>query len=553
MYSTELFQTTCGDGGAIGQVVGFVTMLVRRHRPTSAARCVLKSLGTYNDAPGNEVSTGQHNDTTTGMEETIMRSNNNLRTAFLMAAAVTGMTFAAGEARADVANSDPNTSIGTAALKYEHTKALDTSIAYAYKAPSIMGVRVQVGAKIALAPVKNGGPLFAVNMPKGAAVQASWANDKRITLKAVNGTQTDGLVVVRHTVAPNLTLGVSLGSTHIDFAYDATQIIQKLQDLGNANATFNYDSRAQQPFAPWGFAKVDTKLNAPNLDGAELFTLDMSRIELLASNNIAGQFGLRATTKPTFSYTTKKVTLSGADGVISTNGGETSMVAIDGDYLETMVNAEGEMNVAGSLDIQPFVSFTKVFDSNLTVEIPITAYSAPYTVAPTKATFQSVLVHIPLPNVHAPSQGVDLGSVKAGGSATKTFTIENSGEMAASMSFKSSDAAFSVPSGTITVEPKGKYDLVVKFAAANAGPSAADITVVSNDPDSPEQAFKIGANGADVGAPGEGAELPGRSSAGADSGCGCKTAGTSNLPSWAGFGLLGLGAVVLVRRRKNAA
>ena len=67
------------------------------------------------------------------------------------------------------------------------------------------------------------------------------------------------------------------------------------------------------------------------------------------------------------------------------------------------------------------------------------------------------------------------------------------------MTFKSSDAQFTVPGDTITVAPKSKYDLQIKFAPTNAGSAMADITVTSNDPDSPAQTFKIGANGADVG------------------------------------------------------
>ena len=169
-----------------------------------------------------------------------------------------------------------------------------------------------------------------------------------------------------------------------------------------------------------------------------------------------------------------------------------------------------------------------------------------------KVAYQSTIVHIPLPNVHAPTEGVDLGAVKAGGSATKTVSIDNSGEMAATMTFKSSDPQFEVPGGSITVAPKSKYELQLKFNPANAGSAQADITVASNDPDSPLQTFKIGANGADVGGPDADSKdgLPGAAPA-ADSGCGCKTAGTTtSTGGWAGIGLLALGITVAARRRR---
>lgn len=483
-----------------------------------------------------------------------MRTNTTLRTAFLMIAATSGALMAAGEARADVSTdaNAPNVSIGTAALRYEHAKGLDTSISTGLRGFTSGSVSIKVGASIKIDPVKSGGPLFSVDMPKGAVVQASWANDKKIVLKAVTGSQTDGTVTVRHTLTPALELEVKAFGATANFVYDATKLLNELQDQLGANATFNYDSRAAQQFAPWGFAKVDTKLNAPSLEGSQLFTLPMSTLPDFVSNNLDGQLGIRAVTNPTFSYTSKTVKLSGADGEIGAAGGEVSLPAVDGDFLETMVNLDGEMAVAGSMQIQPFVSLTKVFGTALQVTFPITAYSAPYKVAPTKVTFQSVIAHIPLPNVKAPKQGIDLGAVKAGGQATKTVTIDNTGEKAASLSFKSSDPAFSVPSGAITIEPKGKYELQIKFASNTAGPASSEITVLSNDPDSPEQTFRVGANGAEVGGPGEDDGLPQAGGEG-DSGCGCKTAGTSSLPSWAGFGMLGLGAVVFVRRRKNAA
>lgn len=490
-----------------------------------------------------------------------MRSHTTLRTAFLMIAAATGVSLAAGEARADVAPvaGAANTSVGTAALKYAHNKALEVGDLKMSAPPvSILGVKATVGAELSIDPVKNGGPLFTVDMPKGAVVQASWANDKKITLKAVNGAQTDGTVTVRHTLSPTFDLSLGYGSSApITFRYNATDLLQMLQSKlpFGADAKFSYDSRASKAFAPWGFAKVDTILNAPDLDGSELFAFQMADIPLLHDNNFDGDFGVRATTNPTFAYTTKKVALSGASGTISAQGGEVTQVAIDGDFMETIANVEGEMNVAGAIKLQPFVHVTKVPNGSggtwdLVVDIPVTVYEHAYTAAATKCAFQAVVVHIPLPNVHAPKQGVNLGAVKPGGSATKSVTIENSGEKAASMIFKSSDPSFTVPGGTINIEPKGTYDLQVKFASANAGAASSEITVLSNDPDSPEQMFKIGANGADVGAPAEDAVLP--KSAAGESGCGCKTAGSSGLPSWAGFGLLGLGAVVFVRRRKNA-
>ena len=440
-----------------------------------------------------------------------------------------------------------------AALKFDYNQGLDTSVDTGFMGPSV----AQVRAVIKIDPVKDGGPLYSIDMPKGAVVAASWAGDKKIVLKAANGSQTDGTIKVRHTLTPSLQVKVSAFGLTANFAFDAAKLVNKLP-----GARFAYDSKATQQFAPWGFTKADAKLSSPDLTNSVLFSESFSNLAEIVTGDAldpaqwAGEIGIRAVTKPVFSYQTKKVMLSGSDAPITTGAGESVIDATDGDFMEVMAQVEGEMNISGTMDIQPFVATSMVFGHSLSISTGINAVSKPYVVAPSKVAFQASVVHIPLPNVHAPKEGVDLGDVKAGGSATKTVTIENTGEMAATMSFSSANPEFTVPGGSITVAPKSKYDLQIKFASSTgANASATVITVSSNDPDSPEQTFQIGANGADVGGPSEGSKdgLPGAAPS-ADSGCGCKTAGTTtSTGGWAGIGLLGLGLAVAARRRRSSA
>jgi MYXO-CTERM domain-containing protein len=476
-----------------------------------------------------------------------------LRTAVrfgMMMAVTAGVSFASAEARAgDVetggggsGSGGANTSVGAAAIKYEHNKALPTSIQTGFVGPS--WAQLNVGIKIE--PVDKGGPLFSVDMPKGALVAASWGTDKKIVLKAQNGTQTDGLVSVRHTLTPSIDFKFDGFGLQATFTYDATKLVNKIP-----GARFAYDSKAQQQFAPWGFSAVDTKLNAPDLANATLFSMDMSVLPDLISNNVTGSFGVRATTKPTFSYKTTKIFISGADGEIANAAGELTVPAVDGDYMELMAAVEGDMIVKGGIAIHPFAHIDTIGTHNVSTDLGIDAYTFDYTVPNTKVNFQTALVHIPMPNVHVPSKGIDVGMVKVGGQGSKTIEIENSGEKEATMTFKSSDPQFQVTSETVTVAAKSTYELKVKFSPDSASPASAEIKVASSDADSPEQTFKVGANGADVGQEKGDADLP--NGPASDSGCGCKTAGTSPAPGWAGLGLVGLGAVVLFRRRKNAA
>lgn len=461
----------------------------------------------------------------------------------MMVAAFAGIALGATEAKA-ADGVGVNTSTGNVALHFEQTKGMPTSIETGFLGPSF--AKINVG--IDIDPVTDGGPLYTIDMPKGAQVLASWGTDKKILIKAQNGSATDGLVNVHHTLTPKVDFKFSGFGLNATFTYNATDLVNKIP-----GSRFAYDSKASQHFAPWGFAGADTKV-APDLTNSVLFSMDMNVLPDFVSNNITGSFGVEATTEPTFTYKTTKIALSGVATPITPGATEITIPAVDGDYMELMTAVEGEMTVKGSLNVRPFVHIDTILDQyNINADFGIDAMKFDYTVPAQKVNYQTVVVHIPMPNVRVPSGGVDIGSVQAGSSKSKTITIENTGEKEALMKFKSSDPQFSVPGDTITVPAKSKYDLKVTFSPDGSNAASADITVMSSDADSPEQTFKVGANGADVGDKASNDEdSPSKPSS--DSGCGCKTAGTtSSIPSWAGLGLAGLGAVVLFRRRRNAA
>ena len=217
------------------------------------------------------------------------------------------------------------------------------------------------------------------------------------------------------------------------------------------------------------------------------------------------------------------------------------------------------MTVAGQMDVKPYVNITKVYSiTGLSIGIPVgTVAQTPYTTAPMKVAYANQMVHIPLPNVHAPATA-DLADVTAGKEGDKVITIQNSGELAAEMAFKSEDPRFVVPTGKVKVAAKGKYDLKVTFHPDAAGPASTTITVTSTDPDSPTQVIKVTANGADPAkaggqAGGDPEGVDGPDGPNGANGCGCKTAGipgsTGGLAGLAGLGLV-LGAVARRRSRR---
>lgn len=469
-----------------------------------------------------------------------------------VAAVFAGFSMISTAAHADVTGGGgPNTSYGVAELRYEHNKGLGTGI----ETPALKplggsdAVAVKVGIKID--PVTNGGPLFVVDMTEGALVEASWGNDKQIVLRAQDGAQTDGLVEVRHTLTPGVEVAFDYLGLKGTYTWNATDLLKYVP-----GSKFLYDASGSQQFAPWAFGGAATKVTGVNLDQARLFQVDMSVLPGLISENVTGNFGLRATTNPTFTYKTTKISLSGTTGELTNGSDEIVVPARDGDFMEIMASVEGDMDVKGSIKIEPYVYIDQIGTSiNLDKTFAFTAYEVKYPGSATKVNFPTALVHIPLPNVRVPKSGVDFGTVRVGSSSTASVVIENTGEMESTMTVSSSDSQFQVPSGIIVMPPKSSYELEVTFSPDFGEAALAEITVLSNDPDSPEQMFKIGANGADVGpdrvGP-DGERLPDGGDFDA-AGCGCKATGASPVSGWAGLGLGGLGALMLFGRRRRAA
>jgi MYXO-CTERM domain-containing protein len=434
---------------------------------------------------------------------------------------------------------------GTTTLHFEGKDRLATSIDSGYFPSS---GPLQARAYLAIDPVKGGGPVYTIDMPRGAIVEASWPDTENLSLKVASGSQTDGTFKVQHTLTPNVEIKVSVLGISASYNLDATRFLNYIP-----GAKFNYNSLGVQQFAPWGFAGVSTTVTGPDLANSRLFAMDFEDLPLpdIIQDNLQGTFSVNATTRPTFTYKTTKVTM--ANSAITTEAGEAKVRLVDGDFMDVPAAVEGELTFKGNLDFSLAVEIRNIRGSNVNLTLPFKVFSQAYDSGKTaiKVVYPNTLVHIPLPNVKVPSSSVDLGAQKGTAAVEKTVQIANTGELGASLSFESSDPQFIVPSGQIKTGPASRYDLKIGFKG-NGGPATAKITVKSNDPDSPRQEFTVTANGAGAGKDGEDGDGtkdgPGNQAA---DGCGCRTAGTT-APEYAGFGLLGLGVAAFVRRRRSS-
>jgi len=459
-------------------------------------------------------------------------------------ATVASLLLAASQASAqNTSPQGPNVSGGTTTLHAEIKDRLPTEIDSGWMDKGLIKVR----ARFTIDPVKGGDPLLVVDMPKGAAVEASWNEPGYINLKPVTGEGATGTANIHYTLNPSLDASIY----GITVSYNSSQLINMLPD-----ASFNYDAKTTASFKPWAFAGVPVQMPAPPpLDQSTLFGIGFDTMGV-DPDIVEGTLKLQAATRPTFTFKTTEVRLDGA--AVNADGGVAKVPAVDGDFMEVNAIVNGDLSFQGSLDIRPVVQIDSVdgYPTFGLVKFSFSAVSKAYSGESKTIAFAPSTIHIPLPNVKVPSTPIGLGAVKAGGSASKSISIDSTGELGAVLTFKSSDPQFKVPAGQVQVPSKGKYDLKVDFSPNSDGPASATITVVSNDPDAPEQTFKVGANGAKLGdegdgksghAPGEG--VPDLEDPSGDSGC---AVGPTHSQTGAGsFALVGLAIAAVVRRRRK--
>ncbi len=435
--------------------------------------------------------------------------------------------------------------VAETALKGALTEKLATEIdsGWLQKGP------VKVRTRFTIDP-RKGDPLVTVDMPKGAQLEASWSPSAkgRLTVRPRTEKGAEGDMKVRYTLVP--ALEANLWGAQVN--YDSTQLLEKL-----AGREFNYDAQSEAKLTPWGFEGAEATVPAPRLSQSTIFGLPFS--DLGVGAEIAeGQLAIQAVARPKFVYKTKALQLDSES--VHTADGTTSILIGDADSVDVIARVEGEINLAGTLDVRPVIAPDTIAGVptfgliDMSFSIASKSFGG---VSPVE--FEPATIHIPLPNVKVPKTPFSIGNATSTAPISKTTTIENTGELAAVFTIESSNAAFKVPTGTIRIEPKSTYELKISFTPEGSGPSSATITVKSNDPDSPEQNIKVSANGpppAEEEAPPEAtaeeapetddAPAPKRASS---EGCSFVATGTS-APAVSPFALaLGLG--LLVRRRRK--
>jgi hypothetical protein len=438
-------------------------------------------------------------------------------------------------------------SVGTAALHAEVKNQLPTPID---SGPMGSG-KMQIRTRFTIDPVGSD-PLVAIDMPKGALVEASWSEKGYVVVKTVADKTTMGTMGVHYTLTPSLEASIY----GIGVNYNASQLIDMLP-----GGKFNYDAKASAPILPWGFQAGAVNVPAPSLDQSTLFALPFSDLGV-DSGIVEGTLSIQAAAKPIFTYLTKNVRLD--SGTITSADGSAKLVVGDDDFLDLNASVDGELSLGGSIDIRPVVKVDTVdgYPTFGLVKYSFTAVTKSIAgAAPVPVSFGQAQIHIPLPNLKVPTATVVMGSVKAGEQSEQAVSIDSTGELGGKLTFESSDPQFIVPAGEVRVDAKSKLPVKVVFKPTSDAAASATITVRSNDPDSPEQTFRVVANGASADPQGDDGATDGPRAGGVkdleappsdNAGCSMSAAGSAS-GSTAGLAglMVGLGLVLGARRRRR--
>jgi hypothetical protein len=438
---------------------------------------------------------------------------------------------------------DPATlscAVGTAdGLTAKITKKLGTEIDSGWMEKGSIKIRT----RFTIDPVGSD-PLASVGMTKGALVEATWPEKGFLSLRPLTADGADGAMSIHYTLTPSLDANIY----GIGVSYDASQLINMIP-----GASFHYDSQAGGKMVPWGFAGASVAMPSPALDQSTLFSISFADLGV-DPGIVEGSLAIQAAAKPTFKYTTKEVRMEGS--AVTTADGTAKIPVGDVDSIDVTAYVTGALEISGNLDVKPVVTVDTVdgYPTFGLVKFGFSAVSKEIAAPPTSLSFDRATIHVPLPNVKVPATPLDMGTAKAGGQTSKKISIDSTGEMDGLLTFTSSDPQFVVPGDKVRVPSKSKYDLEVQFKPSGDGPASADITVHSNDPDSPDQVFHVAANGAALNPSDPKSESSGGGDPSAHDESNVDSSGCSFAPRGATGGLgafgLGLGLALLARRRR---
>ncbi len=316
-------------------------------------------------------------------------------------------------------------------------------------------------------------------------------------------------------------------------------------------------------FQPWAFAPNGAKASAFSKEFT-LFDVNLLGLAGIPSQISKGGVSLDVKGELSATYTTDRIQIDPAgpgELPIQSASGTAYRAFAGGAFVEYDVWPEGTVHYDGTLHLIP-AFFIEVLGKKFT--IPITDFPLTMPIGDQAFVFDPVRVHVPLPDIkEIQDPMIDFGQVAVGGGKLRKLQLQNLGEAKARATGfidANMESTFQLTSPSSLIDPGQDGDVKVRFTPKKTGLFETEMTLVTNDPDYRFIKVKLRGLGAAVSAPDYPSDDAGAPDAASSppslnqkSGCGCRTAGSSDAPAgglW--LGLVGLGVVFFRRRRGRA-
>lgn len=319
----------------------------------------------------------------------------------------------------------------------------------------------------------------------------------------------------------------------------------------------DFQVKADQVFDAWGWAPGVTATDST--EPVNLAMVDLIGLAIPIPG-LEGGFALDVALDLEVTYVTDRIVIEDAGDGEAVAGG-----ALDGPSQETLadyaggpavtydVRPEGRVTYDTTLHLIPSL-YIEVLGNTQTMplaDIPVNLPSAEV-----DWVFDPARVRVPLPDIVAATEPVELGTVTLGDQAVIVFPVTNDGEMPLYVT-AAVGGDFAVASDEQVIAPGDTLDLELTFAPASTGTQAKPLVLVSNDPDTPSVAVTLRGTGVEEGGslPPSGSDEPAPPSLAdtqIDAGCACRTGAGRDPSTPLGHAAWLFAALALATRRRPA-
>ena len=300
----------------------------------------------------------------------------------------------------------------------------------------------------------------------------------------------------------------------------------------------NFIASASKQFDPWAWNGGDPSLTTVT---AKTATQKIMQVPLTNSRipipGISGGFELDGAADFSAWYDTLSIEFDDLQHVVDPTHKDTRLLITPTPSFDTDVLIHGEVTRQITLHFVPAFYF-QILGQDFTLPLADLLLPLPAS-SPEPWDFDSVAVHVPLPEISTPQTTIDVGNIPLDVGTDAYVPVTNVGEEELDGTADTLAPMVEVDTANFAIASQKSVDLKLLLVPHTAGPFDALLRLATNDPLAPESYVHVKGT---AGSP----------TVAEAAGCGCSTPGTpARDPVFLGLGLAGLVLVRTARRRST--